>query len=228
MKGNFERLLPSLLLLCATLLIGCGGGTTKTTGVSGSIRTTGTNEQPPPRSGGVGQIQASTGTRPRPYAGPLPTDPEPLPNQGTSAAAGGVPTVEGGDNSVQTYGVEGQRADRLRVTTLLAAYFDALSRRRWSLACTYLTARLRSRLAALPKPDQMPRTCANGIALLLGRAPSALLRSEADVHVLSFRVRGSRGFVIYRDGRGKAANVLMLRAAGTWKVDMLLGNGLPV
>jgi hypothetical protein len=138
-----------------------------------------------------------------------------------------VPIAKGGDNSIQTYGIESEAAQRRRAAVLVKAYLDSQAEARWARACSYLTVKARTGLEGLAEGDGAPSAgCSSAMVALLGEAPRAALRRAAQIEVLSFRVRGKQGFVVYRDGSGEAFNLPLRREAGEWRVGALVGIGL--
>ncbi len=229
MKLKKFPIIPILAL--SAVIAGCGGGGSSTsasapatsTSTSTSATTTKTTtqkgqEQTTPKQGGGSQ---------RP-SGPAPTDPNPLPNQGTSAPAPGVPTSKGGDNSIQTYGTEAPAAERIAVAAAAKAFLDSEADGRWAVACTYLPSSTQRKMtrAAKRSPQIKGGGCAAVLGTMLARAPKPLLRSGSQIHVLSLRVKGSQAFVIYRNAAGKAYNLPLRREGGEWKVAALTGVAL--
>ncbi len=218
-----------LLLVFALLavLAGCGGGSGSTSTTATPSTATATTQ----KSQGHKERKSSKqsgGAQQKPAAASAPTDPNPLPNQGTKAVAPGVPTVKHGDNSIQTYGVEADAAERIAATRDVKAFLDAEAAKRWDTACTYLSSSLRDRFAQLVKkqPRAVGRGCGAGMAVLFAKAPEAYLRAAAKIHVLSFRSKGPQAFVVYRSGAGKYYNLPLVREGGEWKLTASAGVAL--
>jgi hypothetical protein len=224
------RLKTAPILLTLTplaLLAGCGGGGGSTsTSTTISTTTTTTTQRsaakPEPEQQSAGDSKGSTS---QPASGSVPTDPNPLPNQGTKAVAPGVPTAKGGDNSIQTFGVEADTAERAQVASLLNAYLHAEAAGRWGAACAHLASMLQQKFATLgnSSPASLGKGCAGGIGTLFSKAPKAILHSVVPIHVLSLRVSEPRAFVIYRNGAGKAYNLPLIREGGRWRIAAPLG-----
>ena len=114
------RRIPTLLIAIAALaLAGCGGGDDKTIATSSSSPTTAQQGGGDSGQGGSGQ-QGSGGGRE-----PLDTSSLPEPEEGSEKAAPGVPVSKGGDNSIQTWGLEASADERAEVTAILQAFLDA-------------------------------------------------------------------------------------------------------
>lgn len=134
-------------------------------------------------------------------------------------AAPGVPLAKGGDNSIQTYGAEAPKADRARAATVLAAYLEARARGHWGEACSYLSGSVRAKLAGLAKYSKgRAKGCGGVMAAFSSHTSKADLRSATGVKALSLRVKGHRGFLIYRDGKGITSAMPLKQPGGTWKL----------
>jgi hypothetical protein len=216
------RSLAVSALLAALLLAGCGGGedsestTSKTTTASKQAgTTTGSHE------------------RESPAKAPAPTPPNPDPPvatervPGSKAVAPDVPVTEGGDNSVQAFGTEGEEDQAAQATATLGAYLGARADKDWAAACKEASAQLIEELARLverakAKGDaEKPKGCAETLALLSGEASEAALEEAAVIEqVLSFRIRDDGyAYLIYKGAQGKVKFIAMADDDGTWKVN---------
>jgi hypothetical protein len=197
----------------AAVLAGCGGGDgengTSSTAPSAVVPS---HERP----------EADVTVSPRADSKP-PTDPGSLPNEGGKAVAPGVPLAKGGDNSIQTFGVAAPRRDRLEVAAAAQAYLDARVLGNWDEACSDLAAPTRVQLGKLVDSG----TCADAMAALSAGVPKTKLQIAADIEVLSMRVRGNRGFLIYRNGEGTPSAIAIHRErGGEWRVGVIDGSAL--
>jgi hypothetical protein len=147
-----------------------------------------------------------------------PTDPKPLPNQGSDAIAPGVPIVKGGDNSIAEYGAEADSAERIEAAQIAATYLAGQANGEWTEVCSQLWAPVRERLDSLGEQATPPGGCAAAMEALLAKKSEAELKSAADIEVLSLRIQGQRAFVIYRDGAGEPFNLPLIDAGGQWKI----------
>lgn len=226
-----RRFLAIIVAIAILAFAGCGGGgsssSSSSTAATSTTASTGTSAAPRPRRG-QGPAEKKNPPPPPKPKDPAPTAPHPLPNQGTKVVAPGVPTVHGGDNSIQRYGVESQSSEREEAALIAQAYLKAQAAGRWSEACAYLNAKTRSGFEALAEKAQSPsaKGCAGAMATLFAKVPQAALQSAAEIHVISFRVEGDQAFVVYRDGTGKPFNLPMNREGEEWRVGALDGIGL--
>ena len=165
---------------------------------------------------------------PQQPSGPAPTTGGSLPNEGTKAVAPGVPTKKGADNSVQSFGVEAPGGARIDAALVGQAYLAALVARSWSEACGYLSRKTRGKVIAVGAlfGGKRGRRLPLGGAGVGHRGAAGVDPSGSDIDVLSFRVRGSDGFLIYRDATGDSQYLLMARTGSAWDVAALGGKPL--
>jgi hypothetical protein len=237
------RFAPKALIVIATAgalaIAGCGGGDTSTTSPAKSAASQqGTTAQKgialaklkakakaEAEKKGAGKSQGTGSKRP---SAPAPADSAPLPNQGTKAVAPGVPAPKGGDNSIQTYGVESGSEDRVQAASAAKAYLDARAAGRWAEACTDLSGSTRMQLEGLTKQAQgsSVKGCADAMQAFTAQVPKAALLTAAKIHVISMRVQGDQAFLIYRDGENTPSALPMSREGGEWKVAAIAGTAL--
>ena len=230
------------MIFAALVLSGCGGGGGDTGGQptptsapsSPSAPSVEQGQKPTQRQSHEQRRQEQQARAPHHIATkPLPPPPSTrrsLPNQGTKTVAPGVPTEKGGDNSIQSYGLESRSVDRLQAASIVKAYLDAQAAGRWSEACSYLTAELHAKLEALALEAEgsSAQGCPQTMEAFLANTSTDALRTVADIEAISMRVQGSRAFLIYKDGEGSTAELVMAREGGEWKVGALVGNALAV
>lgn len=145
----------------------------------------------------------------------------PPPTPGSKAAAPGVPTSKEGDNSIQTWGLEAPAAQREEATATVQRYLDARAAGNWSTVCQLL--------AAKPRREQEQfgggAGCPKAMASFAADASTAVLREEAEIEVLSFRVGDRYAFLIYRRPDGIFA-LALTREDGEWKLISVGPNPL--
>jgi hypothetical protein len=175
-----------------------------------------------------GEGKSTTAVHFREPTGPAPTSSGSLPNEGSKNPAPGVPLARGGDNSIQTFGVEAPSADRVAASRVFQAYLDARLAGDWALACSYLSGPTRTQLEQFG--GQAGRggssDCAQVMRAFTEGVPKEVLRNAADIRVLSMRVEGGQAFLIYRDGEGLPSSVPMNEEGGAWKVAAIAGSAL--
>jgi hypothetical protein len=92
---------------------------------------------------------------------------------GSKEAAPGVPTSKGGDNSIQTWGVEAPAALRGRLTALVQEFLDARADADWAEACSFLAAEQRTTFEQLIKGKSGSAACAEGMEALATGVPAS-------------------------------------------------------
>ncbi len=213
------KLLKTPLALILTLallgaLAGCGGGSSSTLSTASSTAT-------------AQKGQAQKNTKQAKAEGSAPTPSAPLPNEGSSDTAPGVPTSKSGDNTIQTFGTEASAGQRVAAARLVASYLRDQAAGRWEAACGELRSLIRSKLTQLAKSDHAStgKGCGAGMHVVLARIPKSA-RGNGPIDVLSFRVRGPVSFVIYRNAAGKPYYMQLRREGGQWRIGVL--NGVPL
>ena len=151
---------------------------------------------------------------------PVDTSSLPAPVEGSKRAAPGVPVSRGGDNSIQTWGLEASAAEREQVTATLQAFYDARAEADWATACTFLAARQKAEFASFVRGKSGNAACAEAMrALAQGIRPAAFDREARIDYVLSLRVGDGNAFLIYtRPGEAQVYANAFADEGGTWKV----------
>jgi hypothetical protein len=134
-----------------------------------------------------------------------------------------VPT--GRDDSIQTFGLEADAGDRIAAAGALSAFLDARAAGRWSEACSYGSVSLLAQLRQPAAEGGRSPGCPVLIKTFTEGVSRAALLVARDMRVLSLRVQGRQGFLIYRDAKGMTAVIPMQREEG-WKVGALEGSAL--
>ena len=177
----------------------------------------------PAACGGSDEDGGSTVSEPAPRAiVPSHQRSDLLPNEGQKAAAPDVPLAKGGDNSIQTFGAEARRDDRLQATRAAQAYLSARAVGNWNEACARMGKPARRQFGKLVKGGD----CVDAMEALSYGVQKAKLRIAADLRVLSLRVQGNRGFLIYLNGEGTPSAIAVHRERGGWRPAALDGSAL--
>jgi hypothetical protein len=203
----------SLVLVLA--LGGCGEGEGETTATSGSADSTAQQGGGDSGQGGSGQQGSGGGGE------PLDTSNLPEPEEGSKKAAPGVPVSKGGDNSIQTWGLEASADERAKVTAILQAFLDARAADDWATACSYLAAEQRAEFESLGNGDKRGNAaCAETMRAFATGVPASAYEEEAQIdYVLSLRVGEGHAFLIYtRPDTNKIYANALREEDGTWKV----------
>lgn len=110
--------------------------------------------------------------------------------------------------------------ERTRVLASFHAYLAAVAARDYAKACAYLSARVKASLSELTK-SEMP--CQKALPVVFSPSASAIAASQDRGEVTKVRVRGDRGFVIYRAPGAKLYQLTMAREAEKWRTAAAIG-----
>jgi hypothetical protein len=225
--GRAPTLLIALAAAAALALGGCGdgdGGTTAptTTGSGSRQGATTTPGQKAEGEGGAGkQDSRSTADKATKNEGSSSTASLPEPQEGSKAAAPGVPTSKGGDNSVQRYGLEAGSEERAEAAAALQEFLDARAAANWARACSLLAAQQRQMFEQLGKRSNEggSTSCAEVMAAFATGVPQSAFAEEAEIaDVLSLRVGEGNAFLIYTRPDGEVYTTAVVREDGAWKI----------
>jgi hypothetical protein len=146
--------------------------------------------------------------------------------------APGVPTIKGGDNSIQAFGTEGEEDPREEAVSNLLAYLEARLQGEWQRACDLASTEFREQLAQLiakakaKGEARKPKGCAEMLELLTPEQAKAALRKRFVVNeVLSFRIEESYAYLIFKGEEGKVMFIAMSDEDGGWRVNVLEPGG---
>ena len=223
-------LLTSLAIAAALALAGCGDSEDDGSGGAGESQTTSRQEagangaQQDPAADATQQGERAPSGRgeglPAVREEPVDTSSLPEPVEGSKRAAPGVPVSRGGDNSIQTWGLEASAAEREQVTATLQAFYDARADGEWATACSYLAARIKAEFAGFVKGKSGNAGCAEAMRGLAQGVPERAFDREARIdYVLSLRIGEGNAFLIYtRPGEAQVYANAFADEGGTWKV----------
>lgn len=209
------------LLLVGTALAGCGGDdegeevATTTTQAERPAATATTTGGGQPQQGGQGDGDTASGGGDGGATGDTSGNGA---TPGAEQAAPGVPVSPGGDNSIQTYGEEGEVSDREQAATATRAYLSARAAGNYRRACDQASSGLKQ---SLGQPTGGSGGCPAALRALTEGVPESTLRRVARVgRILSFRTEGEQAFLIFRSG-GTVKYMPMASEGGGWKVGAI-------
>jgi hypothetical protein len=249
-----RRLFLALGICAALVLGGCGDSDSSSdTAATASGETEASVPQPPDRSAlsqqskgmekrgkgkegsskGANEGQASSKSTRMVRVPPISS----APTEGSEAPAPGVKTVKGGDNSVQTYGVEASDDARTEAAIALQAFLNARLKEDWEGVCEAFAQPARAQIDIFIKQLEgkgKELGCAGAMAVLDKGAAQSQLRQEAQItEVLSFRgdghVPGDPSYLIFiGPPESTLYSMPMYLEEGAWKVGLALPSELPV
>jgi hypothetical protein len=203
----------AVAIAAAIALGGCGDGGDETTTPAEGSQQSATTIRDNFSGGGERNGSSAKDT--------LDTSNLPEPQEGSKKAAPGVPVSKGGDNSIQTWGLEASAEEREQVTAIVQAFLDARADADWGKACAYLAADQRREFESLVRGGRRGNAaCAEAMRALATGVPSSAFDDEAQIdYVLSLRVGDGHAFLIYtRTGENKIYATALGAEGGTWKV----------
>ena len=225
------------LLFALALLAGCGGAkegsptesSTAKEQAPGQGQVQDGSAKQPPVTDKKGSEEAAQGQAATEGSTARPEIPLGEPQPGSKAPAPGVPTTKGGDNSIQSFGTEGEEDPREGAVSNLLAYLDARLSGEFAKACSLASEEFREQLAQLianakAKGDaEKPKGCAETLALFTPEKAKAALREKNQVNeVLSFRVRDDGyAYLIFKGAEGKTMFIAMAEEDGQWRVNVM-------
>jgi hypothetical protein len=213
MRGVRKLLLVlALVALMATGLAACGGG-------DGDDSISSSNPAP---------AQEKTATAPQR------STPEDSAKQGSgkdSSTDEGSASfrTQGGDNSIQDYGGEADRAEIDAATAVLRSYLDARASADFAKQCVYLAKGTVAPLEEFAKRSSQlkGKGCAEILSALVSNASTAALTNTLTGDLASLRIEGKRGFALYHGDEDVDYFVPMVKEGGEWKVAALSPSEFP-
>jgi hypothetical protein len=159
------------------------------------------------------------------------SNPESTAPASTEDQAGGSAgfRTPGGDNSIQTFGEEGDGAEVDAASTALAGYLSARAEDDWAKGCPYLARATVAPLEELTSrsPQFKGKGCAAALSALMGGTPSSSRADTMSDGIASLRVEGDRGFALYHGPRGVDYFVPMIKQGDQWRVGALEPTEFP-
>lgn len=147
---------------------------------------------------------------------------------GSAATEGGERSAQSGQEEIRKYGAEASGQQARQVEAALQTFLEARARGEWEEACSHLAKSVRRFLGRLTaKSERLPgESCADFVETG-GKKLSASERAgltKADV--VSVRVEGSSGYVLYEDASDVEYAMAIRSEGGSWKVAGV--NGTPL
>jgi hypothetical protein len=133
---------------------------------------------------------------------------------------------KGYDNSIQESGEEASASQLAQASTALHGYLDATARGDWAGACELMAEPIQKQLAA-GLGGSGDQSCPELLSVFFAETQPATFAEAAKADVGSFRVEGSRGYVLYHGAEGVDYQMSVAREDGRWKVAALASSPLP-
>jgi hypothetical protein len=222
MGGAWKIAVTLLAAVCAALaLAACGGGDDTTTSPAVEIGTSGISEHGNGEGGGGSKTGGGGEGTPSQNGGGEEEEPEEEEPSGGGERSDSFRTP-GGDNSIQSYGGEGDAGERAKATKTITVFFKASESEEWATVCGLLSSK---NLAALKQFSEKLKQldgkgCPEVLALVMtktqGKPPE-----EIKGGVISLRVKGGLSFALYHGINGKNYAFPLKLEDGEWKLTGL-------
>jgi hypothetical protein len=128
----------------------------------------------------------------------------------------------GRDNTVESYGREGTRAELRQAAEEVHAYLVAQLEKEWSEACSHLSESLRSKLEEPLPTKPKGESCAKALRAIVVSLPHEQPREATEVDAGSLRIKGNFGFLFFNAATASPHKLLVFKEGGVWKPDGLL------
>jgi hypothetical protein len=154
------------------------------------------------------------------------------------SGSGGVPPLqvsgggsdqfrsEGGDNSIQEFGEEGDESELQEAAEVVHGFYVARAREEWSRACSYLAPYEIEQLERLAEQAPQLKGCAPVLRAITPSLSPAQQRELTTIDAGSLRHEGEQAFLIYHGAGGAVYSMPMGLDEGEWKVAALSASAL--
>jgi hypothetical protein len=135
-------------------------------------------------------------------------------------SGGGSAQIKGGDRRVLDYGEEAESSERESAALVLHNFLDARADLDWKAACSFLAPDTRKALEARAARAEglKDKSCAGMLEAISG-ASAAMISEAAYADVISLRVEGDKGFIIFSEILPTVRSMRMVEKNGSWKVS---------
>jgi hypothetical protein len=146
----------------------------------------------------------------------LPTEP-PNPNAGP---------VSGFQRNVQTLGKPAIGAERTQIAATVTGFYDAYADVDGAKACTVLTAKAQRDVVTGFGHAAKGEGCGPALTSEMKKVPAQFRKLDRTVEVVGARVKGERGYAIFRSIAVLPSELPIRREGGAWKLDSVVASPL--
>jgi hypothetical protein len=134
-----------------------------------------------------------------------------------------------GDTSIQKYGSKAGSSDSGTIASAVTRYYAAIAAGDGAAACSLLAPSVARAIVKTfsRAPALRGKGCSEIIPKLLKVGAGPTRAAFVGVKVTSVRVDGNRAFALLHSRETPSGEIPMIREAGTWKVNALIGSNLP-
>lgn len=209
------------IALAAGAISACGDSGSTATDAS-TAKEAGTNPGTTSKAGSTGSSEGGTQSQQADKSADSSAPVEPAPLKVTGGGSDQYRT-QGGDNSIQNFGEEGEEGELEEAATTLHDYLVARADEDWPAACASLASTVTDELDVLAsRSSQLEgKGCAATLGALTPPLPATVRRESTIVDAGSLRLEDEQAFLIYSGAKGTVYAVVMKQEDGAWKVGTL-------
>ena len=125
---------------------------------------------------------------------------------------------------IASFGEQASPAERAAATTSVQGFARAWIDGDSAKACSLMSASTKQNLAVF---ESKLKGCTAQVEGLRATMPAKTLARLRGIQVAGMRVRGDRGYLLYRDAQGTSSAFPVVREGSSWKVGAIVGTRIP-
>jgi len=129
--------------------------------------------------------------------------------------------------SVATFGSDAAASEEEDAAAILAVSFRARANHDWAGQCATLAKNLAKEYEERASFYKVGKSCAQVLGKEAEGAPAKVLADRFTGSLTAMRVKGNRGYAIFRGTDGKTYSMPMVLEGGSWKVGSVVETPLP-
>jgi hypothetical protein len=137
-----------------------------------------------------------------------------------------VDPYQGGEESIEHFGVEAAGAKRALVLRSFGGYLGAVAKGENAAACSRLSVSVRAALVKLAGEADGEEHCSSILARFLAPTAAAIAREQAEGHIAKVRLSGDRAFVVFHAPGARLYEMPMARERSDWRVAAVAASVL--
>jgi hypothetical protein len=126
--------------------------------------------------------------------------------------------TKAGNNRIPLFGQEADAGEREAASRVLEQNLQARASHDWAGQCAMLTVKLKKGFSERAKYYKVGKSCAAGLRYEAKTAPRSVLANPMAAPVAALRVKGDKGYALFRGTLGEAHAMPMKMEHGTWRV----------
>jgi hypothetical protein len=138
-----------------------------------------------------------------------------------------TPGTATGTASLKSFGEEASPAERAAAAQVVEEFFRARRDGDSAKQCSLMSASTKKNLQEFGGGlSERIQPCPKLVKSVDSQLAATTITQPGRIRVISVRVEGERGFVLYRDAKGAEAAFPVIREGSAWKVSALAGSRL--